>query len=208
MVTTDQATQNDQQPQINTLFKKAPKSIINQQNQSPNMDVDQALDTTVTQQSNGQPEIINIPDDDDNFVLITKNFTAYTEASNFPANIPRAERAHEATKLLKNYPGFEYTAPSNHTIIDNNNKKKTIKVIKAIFSNEDDYNKLLQNNFHFKIMEEDNNGELKEFTTSFKFKLAFVDKPRKTEEQIINKKDHTIQVFDLPLYMEKATIRL
>ncbi|GBB91584.1 hypothetical protein RclHR1_18990002 [Rhizophagus clarus] len=134
------------------------------------------------------------------------NFTAYTEASNFPAHIPKAERAHEVTKLLKDYPGFEYTAPSYHTIINDNNKKKTIKVIKAIFSNKDGYNKLLQNNFHFKIIEEDNNGELKEFTTSFKFKPAFVDKPRKTEEQIINEKDLTIQVFYLPLYMEKATI--
>ncbi|GBB88733.1 hypothetical protein RclHR1_15300006 [Rhizophagus clarus] len=170
-------------------------------------DVDQTPDTTVTQQSNGQLEIINIPDNNDNFVLITKNFTAYTEASNFPTHIPRAERAHEATKLLKDYLGFEYIAPSNHTIIDDNNKKKIIKVIKAIFSNEDGYNKLLQNNFHFKIMKEGNNGELKEFTTSFKFKLAFVDKPCKIEEQITNEKDHTIQVFDLPLYMEKATIR-
>ncbi|GES74101.1 hypothetical protein GLOIN_2v1783570 [Rhizophagus clarus] len=207
MVTTDQATQNDQQPQINTLFKKASMPIIDQQNQSPKMDVDQAPDTTVTQQSNSQPEIINIPDDDDNFILITKTFTAYTEASNFPAHIPRAERAHEATKLLKDYPGFEYTAPSNHTIFDENNNKKTIKIIKAIFSNEDGYNKLLQDNFHFKIMDEDENGDLKELTTSFKFKPTVANKPCKTEEQIINEKDRTIQVFDLPLYMEKATIR-
>ncbi|GES87044.1 hypothetical protein GLOIN_2v1786507 [Rhizophagus clarus] len=207
MVTTDQATQNDQQPQINTLFKKASTPIIDQQNQSPKMDVDQAPDITVTQQSNSQPEIINIPDDDDNFILITKTFTAYTEASNFPAHIPKAERAHEATKLLKDYPGFEYTAPSNHTIFDENNNKKTIKIIKAIFSNEDGYNKLFQDNFHFKIMDEDENGDLKELTTSFKFKPTVANKPRKTEEQIINEKDRTIQVFDLPLYMEKATIR-
>ncbi|GES75864.1 hypothetical protein GLOIN_2v1811259 [Rhizophagus clarus] len=182
-------------------------TTLTQHTSSSTGDVDQTPDTTVTQQSNGQLEIINIPDNNDNFVLITKNFTAYTEASNFPTHIPRAERAHEATKLLKDYLGFEYIAPSNHTIIDDNNKKKIIKVIKAIFSNEDGYNKLLQNNFHFKIMKEGNNGELKEFTTSFKFKLAFVDKPCKIEEQITNEKDHTIQVFDLPLYMEKATIR-
>ncbi|GBB95851.1 hypothetical protein RclHR1_26290001 [Rhizophagus clarus] len=182
-------------------------SDSNEDHMSPKMDVDQAPDITVTQQSNSQSEIINIPDDDDNFILITKTFTAYTEASNFPAHIPKAERAHEATKLLKDYPGFEYTAPSYHTIIDDNNKKKTIKVIKAIFSNEDGYNKLLQNNFHFKIMDEDENGDLKELTTSFKFKPTVANKPRKTEEQIINEKDRTIQVFDLPLYMEKATIR-
>ncbi|GBB85546.1 hypothetical protein RclHR1_12030006 [Rhizophagus clarus] len=56
-------------------------------------------------------------------------------------------------------------------------------------------------------MDEDENGDLKELTTSFKFKPTVANKPHKTEEQIINKKDRTIQVFDLPLYMEKATIR-
>ncbi|GBB86489.1 hypothetical protein RclHR1_25010003 [Rhizophagus clarus] len=157
-------------------------SDSNEDHMSPKMDVDQAPDITVTQQSNSQPEIINVPDDDDNFILITKTFTAYTEASNFPAHIPRAERAHEATKLLKDYLGFEYTAPSNHTIFDENNKKKTIKVIKVIFSNEEGYNKLLQDNFHFKIMDEDENGDLKELTTSFKFKPTVANKLREIEK--------------------------
>ncbi|GES94325.1 hypothetical protein RCL_jg14134.t1 [Rhizophagus clarus] len=141
-----------------------------------------APDVMVTQQSNNNPKIITIPDDEDNFVLIAKNFTVYTKANNLPVNILRAERAHEAIKLLKDYPGFKYTAPAYHFITDDNNKRKKIKVIKTIFSSEDGYNKLLQDNFHFKITEEDDNGKLKETTTSFKFKPAFVKKPRKTEE--------------------------
>ncbi|GBC08252.1 hypothetical protein RclHR1_00080029 [Rhizophagus clarus] len=119
------------------------------------MDVDQAPDVTVTQQPNNNLKIITLPDNKDNFVLIAKNFTTYMEANNFPANILRVERAYKTTKLLKDYPGFEYTAPAYYSITNDNNKRKKIKVIKAIFSSEDGYNKLLQDNFHFKIMEED-----------------------------------------------------
>ncbi|GBC07622.1 hypothetical protein RclHR1_07590003 [Rhizophagus clarus] len=56
-------------------------------------------------------------------------------------------------------------------------------------------------------MEESEDGNITEKITSFKFKLSVIEKLVKITEQINDKKDRTIQVFDLPLYMDTPTIK-
>ncbi|GES75526.1 hypothetical protein GLOIN_2v1786507 [Rhizophagus clarus] len=64
-----------------------------------------------------------------------------------------------------------YTESNNLSYV-----RKTDKAHEAIFSNEDSYNKVLQERFHTKINEKDQD-------------------------------EHTIQIFDIPLYTEKKTIQ-
>ncbi|GBB84251.1 hypothetical protein RclHR1_10880006 [Rhizophagus clarus] len=91
------------------------------------------------------------------------------------------DKAHEVLKLLQQYP--------------------------AIFSNEDSYNKVLQARFHTKINEKDQDGNIIENDTTFQFKSVKKEKLQKNEEEINNEKEHTIQVFDIPLCTEKKTIQ-
>ncbi|GES88562.1 hypothetical protein GLOIN_2v1786507 [Rhizophagus clarus] len=77
----------------------------------------------------------------------------------------------------------------------------------AIFSNEDSYNKVLQGRFHTKINEEDQDSNIMEKNTAFQFKFVMKEKLQKNKEEIDNKKERTIQVFDIPLYTEKKTIQ-
>ncbi|GBB95927.1 hypothetical protein RclHR1_26480002 [Rhizophagus clarus] len=54
---------------------------------------------------------------------------------------------------------------------------------------------------------EDQDGNIVEKDTAFQFKSAMKEKPQKNKEEIDNKKERTIQVFDIPLYTEKKTIQ-
>ncbi|GBB85207.1 hypothetical protein RclHR1_11770005 [Rhizophagus clarus] len=129
---TDPPNQEDQQTHSNGLFKKR----------------------QVNEQPVDQPEIITISDDEDSFVFVSKLFTVYTESNNLP-HVRKTDKAHEVLKLLQHYPGFEYTKPAHQSIRQENGKNKLINIVKAIFSNEDSYNKVLQERFHTKINKED-----------------------------------------------------
>ncbi|GES90875.1 hypothetical protein RCL_jg14445.t1 [Rhizophagus clarus] len=118
----------------------------------------------------------------------------------------KTDEAHEVLKLLRKYPEFEYVKPAHRPIQQENGKYKVINVIKAIFSNEDSYNKVLQANFHTTVQEEGEDGNFVEKKISFKFK-PIQQALLITEEQETNKKKRTIQVFDIPLYTEKKTIQ-
>ncbi|GBB86823.1 hypothetical protein RclHR1_13270005 [Rhizophagus clarus] len=133
-------------------------------------------------------------------------FIVYTESNNLP-HVRKTDKAHEVLKLLQHYPGFEYAKPAHQSIRQENGKNKLINIIKAIFSNEDSYNKVLQERFHTKINEEDQDGNIMKKDTAFQFKFAMKEKPQKNKEEIDNEKERTIQVFDIPLYTEKKTIQ-
>ncbi|GBC03250.1 hypothetical protein RclHR1_05030007 [Rhizophagus clarus] len=181
--------------------------IIDQQPSDLKMDVDQkSASQQVNEQPVDQPEIITISDDEDSYVLIPKLFTVYTESNNLP-HVRKTDKAHEVLKLLQHYPGFEYAKPAHQPIRQENGKNKLINIVKAIFSNEDSYNKVLQGRFHTKINEEDTDGNIVEKNTTFQFKSAIKEKPQKNKEEIDNEKERTIQVFDIPLYTEKKTIQ-
>ncbi|GBB85998.1 hypothetical protein RclHR1_12440001 [Rhizophagus clarus] len=163
-------------------------------------------DAMVNEQPVDQPEIITISDNEDSFVLIPKLFTVYTESNNLP-HVRKTDKAHEVLKLLQHYLGFEYAKPAHQPIRQENDKNKLINIVKAIFSNEDSYNKVLQGRFHIKINEEDQDGNIVEKDTTFQFKSVMKEKPQKNKEEIDNEKERTIQVFDIPLYTEKKTIQ-
>ncbi|GBB96923.1 hypothetical protein RclHR1_28730001 [Rhizophagus clarus] len=205
---TDPPNQEDQQTHSNGLFKnKRQIQIIDQPPSDLKMDVDQkSASQQVNEQPVDQPEIITISDDEDSFVLIPKLFTVYTESNNLP-HVRKTDKAHEVLKLLQHYPGFEYAKPAHQPIRQENGKNKLINIVKAIFSNEDSYNKVLQGKFHVKINEEDKDGNIIEQNTTFQFKSAMKEKPQKNQEEIDNEKERTIQVFDIPLYTEKKTIQ-
>ncbi|GBB93171.1 hypothetical protein RclHR1_21220006 [Rhizophagus clarus] len=109
---TNYATQNNLPSRSNILFKKSSSQIIDQLKSTSNMDVDQTPVDTRLKETN-------------------KQFPEY-----YPPSITKVEQAHEMAKLLKDYPGFEYAKPAFHFVKDQNNKKKTIKIIKAIISNK------------------------------------------------------------------------
>ncbi|GBB95046.1 hypothetical protein RclHR1_24660005 [Rhizophagus clarus] len=204
---TDPLNQEDQQTRSNGLFKKRQIQIIDQQPSDLKMDVDQkSASQQVNEQPVDQPEIITISDDEDSFVLVPKLFTVYTESNNLPY-VRKTDKAHEMLKLLQHYPGFKYAKPAHQSICQENGKNKLINIVKAIFSNEDSYNKVLQGRFHTKINEEDQDGNIVEKNTTFQFKSAMKENTQKNKEEIDNKKERTIQVFDIPLYTEKKTIQ-
>ncbi|GBB95048.1 hypothetical protein RclHR1_24660007 [Rhizophagus clarus] len=151
----DPPNQEDQQTRSNGLLKKRQIQIIDQQPSDLKMDVDPK---STSQQANekpvAEPEIITISDDKDSFILVPKLFTVYTESNNLP-HVRKTDKAHEVLKLLQHYPGFEYAKPAHQSIRQENDKNKLINIIKAIFNNEDSYNKVLQGRFHTKINEED-----------------------------------------------------
>ncbi|GBB99944.1 hypothetical protein RclHR1_03690017 [Rhizophagus clarus] len=158
----------------------------------PNQEDQQTSFQQVNEKSVIQPEIITISDDEDSFVLVPKLFTIYTESNNLP-HVRKTDKAHEVLKLLQHYPGFKYAKPAYQHIRQENGKNKLINIIKAIFSNEDSYNKVLQERFHTKINEEDQDGNIVKKNTTFQFKSAMKETPQKDKEEIDNEKECTIQ---------------
>ncbi|GES97033.1 hypothetical protein GLOIN_2v1811259 [Rhizophagus clarus] len=146
---TDPPNQEDQQTHSNGLFKKR----------------------QVNEQPVDQPEIITISDDEDSFVFVSKLFTVYTESNNLP-HVRKTDKAHEVLKLLQHYPGFEYTKPAHQSIRQENGKNKLINIVKAIFSNEDSYNKVLQERFHTKINKEDQDKEQRDQRKQYNLRLS------------------------------------
>ncbi|GBC08836.1 hypothetical protein RclHR1_08410009 [Rhizophagus clarus] len=170
---TDPPNQENQQTHSNgLLFKKRQIQSIDQQPSDLKMDVDpKSAPQQVTDKPVNQPKIINLSDDEDSFILIPKLFTVYTESNNLP-HVRKTDKAHEVLKLLQHYPGFEYAKPAHQSIRQENSRNKLINIIKAIFSNEDSYNKVLRRRFHTKINEEDQDGNIVEKDIAFQFKSA------------------------------------